>query len=131
MNEAIRLNPEFALHYLIRGNVHYELGNFDMAPEDYDNAVRLCPDYETDFVDCNFAHGGKEAVEAAIKFLDYHLLDYPTPPESATEFYYYGVRTLFTGHRLNARRYFERARELGFHDLDKIEKHLENLRSRS
>ena len=45
----------------------------DQAIEDYDNAVRLCPNYETDFMDRNFAYGGKYAVDRARELLDSRL----------------------------------------------------------
>lgn len=104
LNEVIRLNPKDAAGYINRGYAYYEKGCNDKAIEDFDNAVRLCPNYETDFIDSNFAHGGAEAVEAAIELLNSKP---NTPPESAADFYYTGVRALFENHKITAQRAFK------------------------
>ena len=102
---------------------------YDRAIEDYDNAVRLCPNYETDFIDRNFAYGGQESVDKAIELLDSRIGDIYNP-KSATDFYYLGVESLFRNDRLTAQRCFEWTEKLGYDDGAngaKLAKHLENL----
>ena len=49
-SEAIRLDPEDATNYINRGYASYKKGDFEQALEDYDSAVRLCSNYETNFI---------------------------------------------------------------------------------
>ena len=125
LDEAIRLKPDDATNYINRGYVHLKKGDDDKAIEDFDNAVRLCPNYETDYIDSKFVHGGREAVEAAIELLNSKV---NSPAESATDFYYAGVALLFQNNKITARKHFELALKLGYDDLTKVERHLENLR---
>ena len=124
----LKSNPDFATMYLNLGSAYYAKMDSDMAIENYDNVVRNCPNYAKDFVDTNFAHGGKEEVHKAIKLLK-SVVDNPTHPESFAA-YYSGVLILFSGNKHKARWRFEKARELGFEDDTKITEHLENLRNR-
>ena len=127
LDEAARLNPGDAKAYLNRRYANYKKGDYDRAIEDYDNAVRLCSNYQTDFIDSHFAHGGMEIFNAGIELLDSVV---GSPCKSAVDFYYSGISILFSGNKHKARRRFERARELGFEDDDKITEHLENLKDR-
>ena len=52
----------------------------------------------------------------------------PDTPESAAA-YYTGVRMLYIN-PFAATEYFEAARELGFADCEKLERHIQNLRER-
>jgi tetratricopeptide (TPR) repeat protein len=45
LNEAIRLNPNYAMAYNNRGAAYINLGQHQRAIEDYNNAIRLKPDY--------------------------------------------------------------------------------------
>ena len=125
LDEAIRLNPKDAAGYINRGYAYYEKGEYDKAIEDFDSAVRICSNYETDFIESHFAHGGQEEVNAGIE-----LLNSMVGPscESAADFYYTGVRALFVNDRLTAWRCFERALKLGYEDRQKVKQHLENLK---
>jgi tetratricopeptide (TPR) repeat protein len=42
-DEAIRLNPKFAIAYYNRGNSHWHKGEYDRAIADFDEAIRLDP----------------------------------------------------------------------------------------
>lgn len=123
LNEAIRLDSEHALAYINRGTAYFHKGDSDRAVEDWDNALRLCPNYET-LIDGNFEYGGEVEVEAAIEPLESMI---PRNPESATDYYYYGLLYLFWNHKINSRRYFERALELGYSDQDKVKDYIQNL----
>lgn len=127
LSEVIRSNPEDAAAYLNRGYAYFQKGDDDKAIENFDSTVRICSNYETDFIDSNFVHGGKEAVEAAIELLNSRV---NTPPESATDFYYTGVEALFHNNKMTAWRAFKMALELGYEDQTKIKRHLENLKHR-
>jgi tetratricopeptide (TPR) repeat protein len=41
--EALSLDPNHAMAYLVRGNAYYEKGDYDTAITDYSEAVRLAP----------------------------------------------------------------------------------------
>ncbi len=127
MDEAIQLNPEDATNYINRGYAYYKKGNSEQAIEDYNGAVRLCSNYETDFIDSRFAHGGQEAIEAGIELLNSVI---GSPPESAADFYYTGVKLLLINDRLQAQMAFEIALNLGYKDREQVERHLENLKER-
>ena len=122
-------NPDFTIIYLNLGSVYQTNMDYDMAIENYDNVVRICPNYVEDFVNSTFANGGQEEVDKAVTFLDSVSNNYYQSGNKATAAYYAGVSILFSGNRHKAERRFERARELGFEDDDKITEHLENLKS--
>ena len=125
LDDAIESNPGDAAGYINRGYAYYETGDYDRAIEDFDKAVRLCPNYETDFIDSNFVHGREEVVETAIELLDSRV---NTPSETATDYYYAGVSLLFVNNKMTARKYFEVALKLGYEDSEKVQQHLENLK---
>ena len=127
LDEAIRLNPENATNYINRGYAYSKKGDFERAIEDYDGAVRLCSNYEIDFIDSKFANGGQEEVEAGIELLNSMI---GSPPESAADFYYTGVKALFNNDRLTARHAFKIALELGYENRAEVKRHLENLENR-
>ena len=130
-NEQLELdpasNPDFATIYLNLGNVYHAKQDYDMAVENYDNVVRLCPNYKTDFIESKFAHGGQNAVEIAIKLLGSRV---NTRLQNAEGFYYAGVQDLFYDNGLSAKRWFKSALRSGYGNREKIEKHLENLKDR-
>ena len=119
-------NPDFAIIYLNLGSVYQAKMDYDMAIENYDNVVRLCPNYVEDFVNSKFANGGQEEVEKAIELLD---SIYSWPPQSKADFYYIGVQALFRNDRLSAERWFQIILRSGYGDCDKINQHLENLKT--
>ena len=129
-NERVELipesNPDFAIIYLNLGSVYQTKMDYDKAIENYDNVVRICPNYVKDFVNSKFAHGGQEEVHQAVKLLEC-VVDNPTYSESFAA-YYSGVSILFSGNTHIARENFEKARELGFKDSTKIDRHLANLK---
>ncbi len=53
--EVLRLSPSHAISYLNMGGLYNDLGDEAQAIENYDSTVRLCPDYEADFMDRKFA----------------------------------------------------------------------------
>ena len=151
----LRSDHAHAISYLNMGGLYHDLGDDAQALENYDNTVRLCPNYETDFMDRNFAYGGQGAVERAIELLDSRIraaagmagiwvrvkdevdddevvnrMENSNHPESATYFYYLGVESLFNNDLLTAQRCFEWAKYKDYDDGTdgtKLAKHLENL----
>jgi len=68
--EAIRLNPNNAQSYHIRGNVWDELGVFERALADYDEAIRISPDSPAVFHDRAILWQRKGAFDKALVDLD-------------------------------------------------------------
>ena len=132
LSEAFQRNfNNHTMIYLYRGSMYFAIGNYDQALEDYDNVVRLCPNYKIDFLDDNFKKFRVQGeVAQATKLLDSVSDNYYQSGNDAAAAYYSGVSILFCGNKPKARRRFERARELGFEDDTKIAEHLENLKSR-
>lgn len=124
-NKAINLDPEHAMLYLNFGDAYCEMENYELAIEQYDNAVRLCPNYAENFVDRKFRHGGKESVNRAVTLLESTAANPSIPRGNAA--YFLALAALFRNNPYLARERFERARELGFENLDRISEHLENL----
>jgi tetratricopeptide (TPR) repeat protein len=44
-NEALRLNPQYALAYNNRGNIFLQRGDFDTAINNYEAALRIDPNH--------------------------------------------------------------------------------------
>ena len=119
-----------AILYLIRGAISEYEREYERykakAIEAYDDTVRLCPNYKTDFVDRKFAYGGDAAVERAIESLTSKIKGIDNPESK----YYEGVRSLFRGDGTNALRCFKLAEKEGYNDGAngaKLAKHLDNL----
>ena len=75
-----------ALVYINGGYAYYKKGNYEQVIEDYDGAVRICSNYETDFIDSKFVPGGMKEVNAAIELLNSLI---GSPPKSVGDFYYF------------------------------------------
>ena len=121
--------PIFAMEvYLNRGSLHLEIGDERAALEDFDNAVRVCPNYETDLNDCKFVFKGKGVVEQAIHLLERILNDLSA--NNADYDYYTGVLSILRNDERAAEKAFQRALELGYEHRPKIGRHFENLKNR-
>ena len=127
-DEVIRLNTNCAMEvYLNRGSLYLEIGDYSAAIEDFDNAVRVCPNYETDFKTCEFVFRGKGVVEQALQLLESIVKNLS---EGDVDYYYYtGVQSLFRNDRQSAEEAFQRALTLGCENRPKIGRHLENLKN--
>ena len=51
-------------------------------------------------------------------------------PESASDYYFHGIRALYRNARVSALKYFGKAKELGFADTERVDHHIANLESR-
>ena len=111
--------------YLNRGYAYDKKGDYDKAIKDYDNAVRLCPDYEFDFHDTGHIHSVKDELEKIIGRLDSMINSFS---ESADAYYYTGVKALLKNDGLSAKRAFTLAQREGDNDQSKIDQHLANLK---
>jgi tetratricopeptide (TPR) repeat protein len=69
-DEAIRLNPDDAQSYNIRGNVWDELGIFERALADYDEAIRIDPNDPAVYHDRAILWQRKGALDKALVDLD-------------------------------------------------------------
>lgn len=130
-NERVELtpesNPDFATIYLNLGSINQANGDYDRAIGNYDNVVRLCPNYATDFIESKFAHGGQDAVETAIELLEGRINSHPRNPG---DFYYTGVLALFSNDGTSAQRAFQIALRHEYDDKEKLDRHLANLNNR-
>jgi tetratricopeptide (TPR) repeat protein len=70
LEEAIRLNPDDAQSYNIRGNAWDELGIFERALADYDEAIRIDPNNPALFHDRAILWQRKGALDQALVELD-------------------------------------------------------------
>ena len=48
-NQAIQLEPDYALAFFNRGNGYFAQGQYDRAIEDYDQSIQLNPNYPNAF----------------------------------------------------------------------------------
>ena len=111
--------------------MYQKQGNFPRALEDYDNAVRLCPDYKANLIDRNFIRGNeKQGVFLVTEIIELLSSKITSPRESAADYYYTGVRALFKSDSIAARRSFNKSLKEGYKDLSKVKQHLENLEKR-
>ena len=53
LGPTFKSKPDFATMYLNLGSAYYAKQDSDRAIENYDNVVRICPNYAKDFVDTN------------------------------------------------------------------------------
>ena len=99
--------------------------------DDIDSAVRLGGDYEELYIDnSDVAQSAstQNTIALATKMLESIMVD-PSNPRTASDYYYCGVRALYTNNRNRALQYFERAKELGFENLANVDQHINNLQT--
>ena len=125
-SKSISLNGSHAYPYLNRGYLYAALGDPERAIEDFDNAVRLCPNYEPEFIDMKLAADG-EGIANAIELLQSVV---GNPRRSEFDYYYTGIRCLLLNDLLSAEDCFRVARNLGTRYSAKIDEHLQNLKSK-
>jgi tetratricopeptide (TPR) repeat protein len=65
-NEAIRLDPEFAMAYNNRGSAYGANKDYDRAIENYNEAIRLDPDYVEAYINRGHAYSEQKDYERAI-----------------------------------------------------------------
>jgi tetratricopeptide (TPR) repeat protein len=83
-NEAIRLNPKFALAhvYVLRGVAYFRKGDYDQAISDYDRAIRLDPKFALAYCHRGEAYEAKNDPDHAIADFDQALKLDPSLPEA-------------------------------------------------
>ena len=123
--------------YLCLGFIHHDRLDHQQTLECFDSAVRLSSGFEDDFIQSKSkdlfadAASGLEApwVEIVRETLEAEIED-PDAPVSPSDYYYCGVRALYWNDKAGAFFYFKRAQELGFEDVEKVNRHLNNLETR-
>jgi tetratricopeptide (TPR) repeat protein len=65
LNEAVRLHPDSIDLYWIRGNAHYEKGDYDSAIANYSEAIRLKPDHADLYYNPSVARSDKGDLDGA------------------------------------------------------------------
>ena len=99
-----------------------------MAIENFDNAVRLASvRYVRTYIDNNRIAQIQGGAEAVLKLLKEFISDTDNC-DTATKEYYKGVRFLYLNNQVRARRCFDKAKELGYKDVAKVDQHLGNLK---
>ena len=66
LDEAIRLNPEFARAYSSRGYVYYQEGDYVKALSDFDEAIRLNPQFALAYLHRGCAYRESEELRKAV-----------------------------------------------------------------
>jgi tetratricopeptide (TPR) repeat protein len=108
---AARQSPEnLAKAYFNRGRAWSDQGQFDRAMPDFDQAIRLDPNYPDAFNNRGVAYLGKGLTERAIEDFDQAIkLD----PNYAIAIYNRGLASQSLGRADEAARYFARAKQVG------------------
>ena len=73
-NEALRLDPGYALAYYNRGTFYYGLGEYRRAIEDFDEALRLDPGFALAYHNRGYAYDGLGDNARAIEDYDLSLI---------------------------------------------------------
>ena len=76
-NEAIRLNPQFAMAYNNRGWIHYMRRLPDPAIADYNEAIRINPQFALAYNNRGLAYFSKGFLDAAIADYTAAIMAYP------------------------------------------------------
>ena len=75
INEAIKINPNFAEAYSEQGNALNELKQLNMALKSYDNAIKINPNFSNAYKDSClmllFLFEGSETVDKSISILSF------------------------------------------------------------
>ena len=74
----------------------------------------------------NIVDGGEGGVEDAVELLSKLIA---SPPESADDFYYLGIKSLYQNDKLSARDCFALAERKGYEETDRLGQHQENLKN--
>ena len=67
MNNAIKLQPNYAPAFNSRGNAYADLGKYQRAIKDYNEAIRLKPDYVIAYINRGDAYFGLSQYKRAIE----------------------------------------------------------------
>ncbi|MGJ5630492.1 tetratricopeptide repeat protein, partial [Nostoc sp. CALU 1950] len=67
-NQAIKINPNYALAYYNRGVARYELGDKQAAIEDYNQAIKNDPNYVNAYYNLGLAYSTLGDKQAAIEY---------------------------------------------------------------
>ncbi|MCH9019105.1 MAG: tetratricopeptide repeat protein [Proteobacteria bacterium] len=79
-DDAIRLEPDFAMAFSNRGNVYRKKGRFDRAIKEYDKAIHFKPDDAQVFADRGLAYEKKgERSQAMRDFKKAYALGFRHP----------------------------------------------------
>src|SRR5260370_1295657 len=65
-NQAIRLNPDYAMAFFNHGNAYFAKGQYDRAIEDFNQAIRLNPNQAIAFYNRGFSWERKNDLQRAL-----------------------------------------------------------------
>ncbi len=121
-NITIQIDPNFTDAYILRGNAYNSNGDYDLAIVDYNHAVQINPNYGLAFYNRGLVYTNKCEFDNAIN--DYDRAIQIDSSDAGAYFsrgwaYWYGLKD-----RINARRNFQMAKDLGYPgaqaELDKL-----------
>jgi len=116
-NRVIQIDPNFAFAYYLRGFTHWIYDHYDLAIADYNRAIQINPNYAVAFEARGLVYYNRRDFNLAIADFNKAI---QINPDNADSYYnrgiayWYGLRD-----RINARRSFQRAKELGHPDAQK------------
>jgi len=114
---AIEKNPDLSIPYINRGNAYCDNGYYDLAIADYNRVIQIDPNSSFAYYLRGFAHWINDHYDLAIE--DYNRAiqidpDYAVAYYSRGLVYWQGLKD-----KINARRSFQKAKELGDPDAQK------------
>lgn len=112
-NNSINLNPQSAWAHNYRGNIYFDLENYDKAMVDYNEAIYLNPEHEWAYIDRGHAYLKQKDFDKALSDFNKAIqLD----PEIAFAYIERGIYFLFLDDYDNAIRDFNKAIQINPRD---------------
>ena len=109
MNRAVEVRPDYAVGYLTRARIHFQLENYDAAVTDCDRAIEINPGFARAWHNRGLVNIRRGEIEESISDLTAAIA---VRPDYASAYFYRGQSHASLGDIDSAREDLERAREL-------------------